>query len=226
MVQNVNSSGTLCKSLTWDHLLVVLLVAINLNLWWTTKQGSASPTPNTDAEHKPLKDIETILKIMGRLDNFAWWCTPLWIVLPFASGYLLAKFGCCWPGKPFSETTAGTKMEVDITCETIPEDADENAHGASSGTGETGTSHPHGKHDVRHFKKATTPSSTGTQTIVSELAQFVFTDGKYRGLTFEEVCIIDHDKSYKKRLQTRLHQFDIAYSAFVLYSDLRAIVQR
>ena len=226
MVQNKNSLGSLCKILKWDHLLVVLLLAINLNLWWTTKQDSASPRPKTDAEHKPMKDIETILSIMGRPDNFAWLCIPLWIVLAFASGYLLAKFGFGWPGKPFSETNAGTKMEVDITCETIPEYADENAHGASSGTGETGTCHPLGNHDVRHFKKATTPSSTGTQTIVSELAQFVFTDGKYRGLTFEEVCIIDHDKSYKKRLQTRLHQFDIAYSAFVLYSDLRAIVQR
>ena len=226
MVQNSIGPASFSRIWEWDHVMVIMLMAINLKLWWDTKQDSAGPRPKTDTEQKPTSDIDTILALMGRRENFEWLCTPQWIFLAFAIGYVLAKLGSRWQQKSTSETNPAPNIDVDISTENTPDDANTNAYGASSSSGETSTNNAEAGHDARHFGKAATPSPTGTQTIVSELAQFVFKDGKYRGPTFEEVWINDRDTSYKKWLQTRLNQIDIAYSAFVLYSDMRAAVQR
>jgi hypothetical protein len=82
------------------------------------------------------------------------------------------------------------------------------------------------RHDVHHFGKARIPSDTHAQTIVKELAQISFTDGKNRGRTFEEVWNNDHDNGYKNWPQKRLHDIDIVYPAFVVYAELMESLQR
>ena len=101
-----------------------------------------------------------------------------------------------------------------------------NIGSTSPGTEETHGDNTEMRHDVHHFGKARIPSDTHAQTIVTELAQISFTDGKNRGRTFEEVWNNDHDNSYKNWLQKRLHDIDIVYPAFVVYAELMESLQR
>ena len=90
--------------------------------------------------------------------------------------------------------------------------ANTNIGSTSHGTEETHGDNTEMRHDVHHVGKARIPTDTHAQTIVKELAQISFTDGKNRGRTFEEVWNNDHDNSWQPVIQETGFIMKLAWS--------------
>ena len=229
IVRNLFFPATATSSRALDHLVVILLLGMNLSIWWNLQEDRTVADPTVSmAQERRGADPDMILPPMGHVAYIGGLLVPLLILLAFAMGHLLGKHRARsqMTTAPAPNLAWQEGMNTKAHVRTPRDHSNTNIGSTSPGTEETHGDNTEMRQDVHHFGKARIPSDTHAQTIVKELAQISFTDGKNRGRTFEEVWNNDHDNSYKNWLQKRLHDIDIVYPAFVVYAELMESLQR
>jgi hypothetical protein len=72
MLRKVCSSAMALKVVAWDYVMVILLMAINVNLWWTAKKGSAEDWwKTTHSTQAGISDNTIMMAILARDQQIA-----------------------------------------------------------------------------------------------------------------------------------------------------------
>ena len=92
MVRNPFCPATAASSRALDHLVVILLLGMNLNIWWNLQEDRTVADPTVSmAQERRGADTDMILPRMGHLAYIGGLLVPLLILLAFAMGHLLGK---------------------------------------------------------------------------------------------------------------------------------------
>ena len=91
---------------------------------------------------------------------------------------------------------------------------------------ETENTNTEGSHHEFSFGKAKNPVTANPEHIITEMGKMVLLQGEHKGRTFQHVWSIDRKKTYTKWLKARMDKIDIAYVAFVIYAEMKEILQR
>jgi hypothetical protein len=228
MLRRMCSSAMALKVVAWDYAMVILLVAINVNLWWTAKKGSAEDWwKTTHSTQAGISDNTIMMAILARDQQIAWVYVPIMMMLAFGFGFCIGKHVPGWTAENHSRQPNFAQNSRDTTSPNAAEVPDDDIDQGNSEAHETRNMTADNHHDNLRFGKCSQlPDPTTASGILKEMSAITFTDGKYRDQTFEEVWNIDRFKSYKRWLQQRLHQIDIGYSAYVVYAELKELAQR
>ena len=204
MVRNPFCPATAASSRAFDHLVVILLLGMDLNIWWNLQEDRTVTDPTLSmAQERRGADTDMILPPMGHVAYIGGLLVPLLILLAFAMGHLLGKHRARsqMTTAPAPNLAWQEGMNTKAHVSTPRDHSNLNIGSTSPGAEETHGDNTEMRQDVHHFGKARIPSDTHAQTIVKELAQISFTDGKNRGRTFEEVWNNDHDNSWQPVIQ-------------------------
>jgi hypothetical protein len=216
------------KVVAWDYVMVILLVAINVNLWWTAKKGSAEDWwKTTHSTQAGISDKTIMMAILARDQQIAWVYVPIMMMLAFGFGFCIGKHVPGWTAENHSRQHNSPQYSRDTTSPNAAEVPDDDIDQGNSEAHETRNMTADNHHDNLRFGKCSQlPDPTTASGILKEMSAITFTDGKYRGQTFAEVWNIDAFKSSKRCHRQRLHQIDIGYSAYVVYAELKELAQR
>ena len=91
---------------------------------------------------------------------------------------------------------------------------------------ETESMNTEGSHHEVYFGKAKILVTANPEHIITEMGKTVLLQGEHQGHTFQQVWSVDRKKTYTKRLKARMDKVDIAYVAFVLYAEMKDILER
>ena len=227
MLRRMCSSAMALKVAAWGYVMVILLMAINVNLWWTAKKGSAEDWwKTTHSTQAGISSNTIMMAILARDQQIAWVYVPIMMMLALGFCFCMGKHVPGWTAENHSRQHNVAQSSRGTTNPNAAEVPDDDIDHGNSEAPETRNMTADNSHDILRFGKFQLPDPTSASGILKEMSAITFTDGKYRDQTFEEVWNIDRFKSYKRWLQQRLHQIDIGYSAYVVYAELKELAQR
>ena len=155
-----------------------------------------------------------------------WVYIPILLVLAFAIGFTVGRHGHIWQtfqDKELDhapETRAGNLRNSSANEMGSPSD--------NSDTEETETENMNteGFQHELYFGKAKIPVTANPEHIITEMGKMILREGRHRGRSFQQVWSIDRKRAYMKWLTARIASIDVAYIAFVVYAEMKDVLQR
>ena len=211
---------------SWTNVVLAILLAMNLQLFLMFNSKDEIAGPVNTLSNEPAWDHDKVLLRMAELQKTLWLYIPFLIMLAFSMGFMLGRQGCTWQKLQEEEIDHETANRSTNPGNNSANDMGNAEHNSETEDRPTNNGNTEGGQHEIYFGKAKIPVSAHPEHIITEMGQMVMREGEHQGRTFHQVWSIDRKKTYTKWLQSRIEKIDIAYVAFLIYAEMKDILQR
>ena len=208
------------------HVVLAILMAMNLQLFLMFNNKEEIAGPVNTLSNKAAWDQDKVLLRVAELQKTLWLYIPFLIMLAFSIGFMLGRQSCTWQKLQAKEIDHETANRSTNPGNNSANDAGNAEHHSEAEDRDTNIGNTEGGQHEIYFGKAKIPVSANPEHIITEMGQMVLREGEHQGRTFHQVWSIDRKKTYTKWLQSRIEKIDIAYVAFLIYAEMKDILQR
>ena len=208
------------NSWSWANIMLVILLAINLKQFLHISSSHDNAGSEQTLAKPPAANQNMLDRHKADLDKSIWMCICILLVVAFALGCIIGKYGGTTHNIPDKEVDHAPAQSNSENDEGSP---DQNSDAEEIDPDNKNTEGPH--HEI-YFGKAKFPVTANPEHIITEMGKMVLLQGEHQGRTFHQVWSIDRKKTYTKWLKSRLDKVDIAYVAFTLYAEMKNILEK
>ena len=174
----------------------------------------------------PASDQDKVVLHMAELEKTMWIYIPILLVLGFAIGFMIGRHGRIWRTFQEKEPDHATQNRAGNSQNNSANDMGSPDDNSDTEETKTENMNTEGSQHELYFGKAKIPVAANPEHIITEMSKMILREGEHKGRTFQQVWSIDRKMGYTKWLKARIASIDIAYIAFVIYADMKDVLQR